>query len=196
MTEETTVYHDKIKKAARMLFFQKYRKPGMKGWELRRALGKNYLKIIDLLNLELEKLGLRVNIVSDDGTPKDKLTEGQKEKAWFFITFTEGLTPDDVEMSGWRIDDLAVLAVAISYITSKQGKALRADIERILKQKLPEWRVTINLDRFIKMGYLSQDENRVLHIGWRTRAEIDQKALLELVISEDAIKSQQIPNTV
>ena len=167
-----------------MLFFQKYRKPGLKGWELRRILGKNYLKIIDLLNSDLEKLGLQVNIVSDDGTPKDKLTEGQKEKAWFFISFTEGLMPDDIEMSGWRIDDLAVLAVAISYITSKQGKAVRTDIERILKQKLSEWRVHFNLERFIKMGYLSQDENGVLHIGWRTRAEVDQKTLMELVISE------------
>ena len=47
-----------------------------------------------------------------------------------------------------------------------------------------EWRVHFNLERFIKMGYLSQDENGVLHIGWRTRAEVDQKTLMELVISE------------
>lgn len=192
MSEETTVYANKIKKAARMLFFQKYRKPGLKGWELKRALGKNYLKIIDLLNLELEKLGLQINVVSDEGVSKDKLTEVQKEKAWFFITLTEGLTSDDIEMSGWRIDDLAVLAIAISYIISKQGKAPRTDIERILKQKLSEWRVNFNLDRFIKMGYLSQDENGVLHIGWRTRAEVDQKTLLELVISENVVESQRV----
>jgi hypothetical protein len=43
-------------------------------------------------------------------------------------------------------------------IISKKGKAPRDDIENLLRDKLPGWRVDINLDRYIRAGYLSQDE--------------------------------------
>jgi hypothetical protein len=87
-------------------------------------------------------------------------------------------------VSGWRIDDLAVLAASIALITSRQGRAPRSDIEQILREKFPKWRVDINLDRFIRIGYLSKDEHDMLYIGWRSRAEIDQKTLMELLLAK------------
>lgn len=180
---EKALYIQKIRKAAQILFFKRYRKAGVKGWELKKALGKNYPKIIDMLNEELEKIGLKVKVFSEDGK-EEKLAEGRLDKALFFITFNEELTSIEAEGSGWRIDDLAVLAVTIAYLNTKNGKASRSEIEKVLKKKLPEWRINFNLDRFIRMGYLTQDANKVLQIGWRTKAEVDQKNLLELLLVE------------
>jgi hypothetical protein len=84
---------------------------------------------------------------------------------------------------GWRIDDIAGLAVSVAYIISKQGKAPRQDVERILQDKLPGWRVKLNIDRYINQGYLGVDEQGVLFLDWRARAEVDSKKLVDLVVS-------------
>jgi hypothetical protein len=86
-------------------------------------------------------------------------------------------------MIGWRIDDLAGLAVAISYIISKKGQAPRKDVEELLSEKLPGWKVGINIDRYIRYGYLQDDENDQLYLDWRTRAEVDEKALINLLLN-------------
>jgi len=182
LSEEKALYARKVKKAARMLFFRRHRKPGVKGWELKKSLGKGYLKIINLLDAELKKIGLKIKIVSEDGL-EDKLSEDQLEKAWFFVTTSETLTVSDAVASGWRIDDLAVLAVTLAYLNSRHGKASRNDVEKFLKEKFPHWKISYNIDRFVKMGYLAQDENEVLHVGWRTKAEVDQKTLMELILT-------------
>jgi hypothetical protein len=88
-------------------------------------------------------------------------------------------------MIGWRVDDLAGLAIAISYIISKRGKAPRKEVEDILRDKLPGWKVGLNVDRYIRYGYLTQDENEQLYLDWRTRAEVDQNALVDLVLSHE-----------
>jgi len=88
-------------------------------------------------------------------------------------------------MSGWRVDDVSALVVAIAYIISKQGKSPRKEVEQILKEKFPKWRVEYNLNRFIGRGYLSQDENDILYLDWRARAEIDQKELVKLILGEE-----------
>ncbi|RJX15642.1 hypothetical protein CW703_05095 [Candidatus Bathyarchaeota archaeon] len=173
--EEKALYTQKIRKAAKILLFKKHRRVGVKGWELKKALGKNYLKIVGMLNHELEKIGLEVKIVS----------EGEEfEKAWFFVTLAGTPTLSEAETSGWRIDDLAVLAVTIAYLNIKQGSISRSEIEKILRKKFPEWKVGYNLNRFIRMGYLTQDENEILRLGWRAKAEVDQKTLLELILAE------------
>ena len=84
---------------------------------------------------------------------------------------------------GWRIDDIAGLAVSVAYIISKQGKVPRQDIERVLSEKLPGWRVKLNIDRYIQQGYLGEDDQGVLFLNWRARAEIDSKKLVDLVVS-------------
>ena len=36
---------------------------------------------------------------------------------------------------GWRVDDLAGLAIAISYIISNKGQVARKDVEKLLGRK-------------------------------------------------------------
>jgi hypothetical protein len=67
-------------------------------------------------------------------------------------------------------------------LISKQGKTARIDVEKILSDKLPGWRVKMNLERYINQGYLEQDERGTLFMGWRSRAEIDRKKLVDLVV--------------
>ena len=87
-------------------------------------------------------------------------------------------------MIGWRIDDLAGLAITIAYIISKKGKAPRKEIEELLREKLPGWKASLNIDRYIRYGYIAQDENEQLYLDWRTRAEVDQKALIDFILSK------------
>ena len=86
---------------------------------------------------------------------------------------------------GWRIDDLAGLAITISYIISKKGQAARKDVEKLLGEKMPNWKIGLNLDRYIRYGYLMQDEKGQLFLDWRTRAEVDQKALINMLLNAE-----------
>jgi len=95
------------------------------------------------------------------------------------------LPSKDAKMMGWRIDDIAGLATAISYIISKKGKAPREEVNDLLRTKLPGWRVDMNLNRYIRSGYLAEDENGQLYLDWRTRAEVDQKALVDLLLGTE-----------
>lgn len=186
MSNEAAAYAERVKRAAQILLLQRHRQPGVRGWELKRTLGKNYLKVVELLNLELEKIGFTVKALSEESgsmSPK-KLADEQLEKARFFVTPTGRVTSTDARMGGWRVDDLAVLAVALAYITARQGKAPRGAVEKLLKEKLPRWRVELNIDRFTRLGYLNQDKDEMLSIGWRSRAEVDQKTLMGLMLSE------------
>jgi hypothetical protein len=106
------------------------------------------------------------------------------DKARFYITLRGDLTPKEAKMIGWRIDDLAGLAITIAYIISKKGKVPRKEVEELLRDKLPGWKVGLNIDRYIRYGYLTQDENEQLYLDWRTRAEVDQKALIDLILSK------------
>jgi hypothetical protein len=86
---------------------------------------------------------------------------------------------------GWRIDDLAGLAITISYIISKKGQVARKDVEKLLGEKMPNWKIGLNLDRYIRYGYLMQDEKGQLFLDWRTRAEVDQKALINMLLNAE-----------
>jgi hypothetical protein len=106
-------------------------------------------------------------------------------KARFYVTLRGDLTPKEAKMIGWRIDDLAGLAVAISYIISKKGQASRKDVEDLLGEKLPGWKVGINIERYIRYGYLTQDDNAQLYLDWRTRAEVDEKKLIDMLLNAE-----------
>jgi hypothetical protein len=56
-------------------------------------------------------------------------------------------------------------------------------VDELLRDKLPGWRVDLNMDRYIRAGYLAQDVNRQLYLDWRTRAEVDEKALVDLLLT-------------
>ena len=179
-------YVRKIKRATHLLFYRHHRKPGIKGWELRRRLGSDYLKVIGILDGYLEKLDLQVKTVFEGEKTVEKPTVQQLDKARFYITLRGGLTPKETKMMGWRIDDIAGLATAISCIISKKGKAPREEVEDLLRKKLPGWRVDTNMNRYIKSGYLAEDENKQLYLDWRTRAEIDQKTLVDLLLGTES----------
>jgi len=185
------LYLRKLKRATHLLFYKRHRKPGVKGWELRKRLGSDYPKVLGLLDTYLEKLDLQVKTVFEGEKPAEKPTLEQLDRARFFITLRGGLTPKETKMSGWRIDDIAGLAIAISYIISKKGKASREEVEELLRNKLPGWRVDINMDRYIRAGYLAQDENRQLYLDWRTRAEVDEKALVDLLLTVEKTEGEK-----
>jgi len=165
----------KVRKAFQVLVLQRGRNPGVKGWELKRHLGRDYKKIVEVLSEDVSALGLEVFEV--------KGPDGMDDTSRFLLRFKEPPSVSEAETSGIRIDDLAVLAATIAFINSKQGRAPRREVEHFLRDKFPKWRVEYSLDRYVKRGYLEQDDVLLLHIGWRTRAEIDEKTLMTLILS-------------
>jgi hypothetical protein len=181
------VYASKMKRATHMLFYRRHQKPGVKGWELHKALGADYPKVLEVLDDYLKSLDLMVKTVfEEEKTPAEKPSLEELDKARFYVTLRGELTPKETKMIGWRIDDLAGLAVAISYIISKKGQAPRKDVEEVLSEKLPDWKVGMNIDRYIRYGYLQEDDNEQLYLDWRTRAEVDEKALINLLLRSEA----------
>ena len=185
MSKRKAYYASKIKRATHMLFYKRHRKPGVKGWELRKALGSDYPKVLKILDDYLKGMDLQVKTVFEEEKQVEKPSLEQLDRARFCITFTGELTLKETKMIGWRIDDLAGLAIAISHIISKRGKAPRKEVEELLRDKLPGWKVGINIDRYIRYGYLTQDESEQLYLDWRTRAEVDQKALVDLLLRSE-----------
>lgn len=184
VSKRKAYYASKIKRAVHMLFYRRHKKPGVKGWELRKALGSDYPKVLKILDDYLKTLDLQVKTVFEEEKPVEKPTSEELDKARFYVTLRGELTPKETKMIGWRIDDLAGLAIAITHVISKKGKAPRKEVEELLRDKLPGWKVGFNIDRYIRYGYLTQDENEQLYLDWRTRAEVDQKALIDLLLSK------------
>ena len=50
---------------------------------------------------------------------------------------------------------------------------------------MPNWKIGLNLDRYIRYGYLMQDDKGQLYLDWRTRAEVDQKALINMLLNAE-----------
>ena len=186
MSKRKAAYASKIKRATHMLFYKRHAKPGVKGWELRKTLGSDYPKVLKILDDYLKGLDLQVKTVFEEEVQTEKPTSDQLDKARFFIALRGELTPKEAKMIGWRVDDLAGLAIAIGYIISKKGRAPRKDVEELLREKLPGWKVGLNVDRYIRYGYITEDENEQLYLDWRTRAEVDQKALIDLLLRTEA----------
>jgi hypothetical protein len=184
VSKRKAYYASKIKRAVHMLFYRRHKKPGVKGWELRKALGSDYSKVLKILDDYLKTLDLQVKTVFEEEKPVEKPTLEELDKARFYVTLRGELTPKEAKMIGWRIDDLAGLAIAITHVISKKGKAPRKEVEELLRDKLPGWKVGFNIDRYIRYGYLTQDENEQLYLDWRTRAEVDQKALIDMLLSK------------
>jgi hypothetical protein len=184
LSKRKAYYASKIKRAIHMLFYQRHKKPGVKGWELRKVLGSDYPKVLKILDDYLKALDLQVKTVFEEEKSVEKPTLDELDKARFYVTLRGELTPKEAKMVGWRIDDLAGLAITIAYIISKKGKVPRKEVEELLRDKLPGWRVDLNIDRYIRYGYLTQDESEQLYLDWRTRAEVDEKALIDMLLSK------------
>ncbi len=183
MSEEAEL-RVKLKRAAHMLFFRTHSKPGVKGWELKKGLGRNYLQVIDLLNKELEKIGLRVEAISQEG----EKPKGEQDLLYssFFVTFKDPPDWPEIRGSGWRIDEMAALTACLSLILSRGGKVKRKEIDELLEKKIPSWRARTIVERFFRMGYLSLGEEDEVIVGWRSRVEIDLQKLMNLLLGREA----------
>ncbi len=166
----------KTRKAFQVLLLQRGRNPGVKGWEMRRYLGKDYKKILEVLSEDLKPLGLEVHLVPGP--------EGTDDSTRFLLRFRDPPTLTEAETAGFRIDDLAVLAATIALVNSKQGRISRKELESFLKGKFPRWRIDYSVDRYIKRGYIDLDDKELVRIGWRTRAEIDERSLMTLILAQ------------
>jgi hypothetical protein len=186
VSKRKATYASKVKRATHMLFFKRHAKPGVKGWELRKALGADYPKVLKIMDDYLKGLDLEVKTVFEEGKQIEKPSIEQLDKARFYVALRGELVPKEAKMIGWRIDDFAGLAVAIAYVLSKKGKAPREEVEERLREKIPGWKVGLNVDRYIRYGYLTEDESGQLYLDWRTRAEVDQKALIDLLLGVEA----------
>jgi hypothetical protein len=165
----------KVRKAFQVLVLQRGRNPGVKGWEMKRSLGREFRKILEVLSEDVASMGLEVFEV--------KGVDGTDDSSRFLLRFKDPPTISEAETSGIRIDDLAVLAATIAFINSKQARVARREVEQFLREKFPRWRVDYSLDRYVKRGYLELDDKSMLHIGWRTRAEVDEKTLMTMILS-------------
>lgn len=188
MSKKKGVYGSKVKRATQMLFYKRHLKPGVKGWELHKALGSDYPKVLGVLDDYLKPLDLQVKTVFEEEKTPEKPTLEQLDKARFFVALSGGLSRD--KLMGWRVDDLAGLSITISYIISKKGQTARKDVEKLLAEKMPNWRIGLNIDRYIRYGYLMQDEKEQLFLDWRTRAEVDEKALIGMLLSAEKQKAE------
>jgi hypothetical protein len=185
------IYAGKIKKATQMLFYKRHAKPGVKGWELHKALGAEYPKVLDVMDEYLKPMDMQVKVVFEEEKTPEKPSVEELDRARFFIALRDVATKD--KLMGWRVDDLAGLAITISYIISKKGQAARKDIEKLLHEKMPNWKVGLNLDRYIRYGYLTQDERGQMFLDWRTRAEVDQKKLIDMLLNAEKQKEEAAP---
>jgi hypothetical protein len=184
-------YASKIKRATQMLFYKHHQKPGVKGWELHKALGSDYPKVLDVLDDYLKSLDLQVKTVFEEKIKtSEKPSIEELDKARFYVTMRGNSIPKE-KMIGWRIDDLAGLAITISYIISNKGQAARKDVEKLLGEKMPNWKINLNIDRYIRYGYLNQDEKGQLYLDWRTRAEVDEKALIDMLLNAETQKTNE-----
>jgi hypothetical protein len=168
----------KTRKAFQVLVLQRGRNPGVKGWEMRRYLGKDYKKIVEVLSDDLKPLGLEVYQVPGP--------EGTDDSTRFLLRFREAPSLTEAETAGFRIDDLAVLAATIALVNSKQGRISRKELETFLRNKFPRWRIDYAVDRYVKRGYLDRDDKDMIRIGWRTRAEVDERSLMTLILAQGA----------
>jgi len=170
-------FGEKVKRAAHLLLFRRGKLPGAKDWELRARLGEEYEEILKQLNelldnvdLEVKRIGPTAGVASfgETLTPESR-----------YVTTLKGtISLREARMCGWRIDSLAALATAIAYVVSKQGKASRKEVEKILGQKFGKWRAITIVDAFTRTGYLGEDESGMLYLDWRTRAELDLRTLM------------------
>lgn len=178
--EAKSFYADKLKRAVHLLIFRRGKLPGAKEWELKTKLGRNYKQVLEQLDQLLSELDLEIKKVEEPRSEEISAEVGAPalEEARYFVRLKGSMGVKEAKMTGWRIDNLAALAAAIAYLVSKQGKATREDLERLLAHKFGRWKAVTLVDIFVRSGYLEEDDAGTTSLGWRTRAEIDLRDLM------------------
>ncbi len=178
-TQAKSFYSDKLKRAVHLLLFRRGKIPGAREWEFKEKVGKNYEQVLAQLNELLSELDLEVKKVAEPRT--ETAAEGGRaglEEARYFVALKGTLGVKEAKMIGWRIDNLAALSASVAYLVSKQGKAGREDLEKLLAQKFGRWKALTLVDIFLRSGYLEEYDAGTMSLGWRTRSEIDLRALM------------------
>ena len=178
-TQAKSFYSDKLKRAVHLLLFRRGKIPGAREWEFKEKVGKNYEQVLAQLNELLSELDLEVKKVAEPRT-ETAAERGRAglEEARYFVALKGTLGVKEAKMIGWRIDNLAALSASVAYLVSKQGKAGREDLEKLLAQKFGRWKALTLVDIFLRSGYLEEDDAGTMSLGWRTRSEIDLRALM------------------
>jgi hypothetical protein len=179
-TQTKGFYSDKLKRAVHLLLFRRGKMPGAREWEFKEKVGKNYEQVLAQLNELLSELDLEIKKVTEPRS-EEMTSEGGRaslEEARYFVALKGTLGVKEAKMIGWRIDNLAALSASVAYLVSKQGKAAREDLEKLLAQKFGRWKAITLVDIFLRTGYLEEDDAGTMSLGWRTRSEIDLRALM------------------
>ncbi len=171
-------YGEKLERAVKLLMYRRGRMPGAKEWELKAHIGADYEKVIKQLNEILTDIGLEVKRIVTEDTSR---TAGVEENARYIVVSKEKGTAEEAKMLGWRIDNLAGLAITVAYLISKQGKASRKEIEDLLSHKFGKWKAVNLIEAYIRNAYIVEGESELLSIGWRTKAEVDLKNLMKIM---------------
>jgi len=160
--------------------FRRGKIPGAKEWELKEKIGKNYKQVLTQLNELLSELDLEIKKVQEPRYDEISANpaERSEEEARYFVGLKGTLGLKEAKMIGWRIDNLAALSGALAFLISKQGKAPREDVEKLLALKFGRWKAMTLADIFLRTGYLEEDDAGVMSLGWRTRSEVDLRALM------------------
>jgi hypothetical protein len=178
--ETKSFYSDKLKRATHLLMFRRGKIPGAKEWELKEKVGKNYKQVLEQLDQLLSELDLEIKKVNEPRSDEVSTTPAQRsdEETRYFVGLKGTMGLKEAKMIGWRIDNIAALSGALAFLISKQGKAPREDVERVLAQKFGRWKAMTLADIFLRTGYLEEDDAGVMSLGWRTRSEVDLRALM------------------
>ncbi|MGA2791665.1 MAG: hypothetical protein ABSF00_12980 [Candidatus Bathyarchaeia archaeon] len=177
-TETKSFYSDKLKRAVHLLLFRRGKMPGAKDWELKEKLGKNYEQVLEQLNQLLAELDLEIKKVKETSTGEITPEGVPLEEARYQVILKGTLGLKEAKMIGWRVDNLAALSASLAYLVSKQGKAPREEIEKLLAHKFGRWKAATLVDVFLRTGYLEEDDAGVMALGWRTNSEVDLRALM------------------
>ena len=166
---------EKALKGLTMLLYQRHFQPGLKGWELKRLLGRSYLDVLKLTESLASEFGLKLVAVPDDEDEKDP------DKARYVLVTRAPLK--DRELGGWlRMEEAASLAILLSQLFVRAGSAPKRLLEDTIKEKLPAWRVQQIINKLVRLGYLEEDGD-FIKVGWRSRVEIDRDELLTSILS-------------
>lgn len=152
---------------------------------MKTGLGKGYSKVLEQLDEDLKDLDLEVKKVEPQTLADYKPLDGEEESR-YFVRLKGTLAPKEARLCGWRIDNLAALASALALIVSKQGKSERKELETVIGSKAGRWRAMTLMDTFLRSGYLEEDEEGLVKLGWRTRAELDLQSLMMLLAESKA----------
>ncbi|MEN3047179.1 MAG: hypothetical protein ABDH63_00120 [Candidatus Caldarchaeales archaeon] len=181
---ELTKLERKVALAVAMMLTAGHRQPGVRGWELRRRLGKNYQRVLEAADARLRRVGLRIRAVPEEGSD-------DPDRVRYYVVVAEPLSLYDLGTMGYSIDEVAILAVTLAYLFANNERAPYKQVVEILEAKYPKWRVESVLERLVRRGYLVRTEDDTLVVGWRSEVEVDRHELMRAIAALSSPESAQ-----